>query len=947
MLFCPNPSCPRHAGKTKKPFFSDKSFSHHLQQSPACKAFLFVEQTSLNAPSIWNPSQQPSYSSHLFKKQRLRFNPTVCQQQHSNNTKRDSEEDQSQDDDDVCFAEFSSPANPTFSPLDSCGREESSGRLFDHTELPEESDYSCFTASQQCVTHLIYLLDEMECPDYGFQAIMEWARKWFEAGFDFNPKCKKRSGNLSWMYGLLHNAEQMLPHLETINLPDPLPDMETMNVICYDFVPQLLSILQDPKIMSGDNLVLDPSNPLAMYKPPDGRLGEALSGSVYQEMYHHHVTDPSKQLLCPLICYTDSTQIDSLSRFSLEPFLFTPALLTHAARNNANVWRPFGYVQQLKSNLRSDKSKLSSSAKARNYHAQLGAMLKSLEHVQTGADSRLQNVSIYLFGKSMQVDLLCPILLIAVDTPAADKLCGHYSSYTEGVQRVTCSCDVSFSALDNPNFTCQPVTWEAMHSIATSGSKEECAAVSQHQCHNAFANIDIGDPVYKIFGSVPTDPMHSVRKGIMARAMSLIFDCMTPLQKSRLDQLAQKFHKSHRQSARKTFPQTDFSNGVTNLSNMTASEECGLVFLLICLAQFDEGWKLLNDALVSKGHNTDLSEVLEALEALSCFDAWSRMDKYWKLSQQNEYSTEAKKSLAKMLTMVRDRLPREKGNGWKLPTFHNIMHIISDMCKYGKPNEANTEVGERNHKVFAKRIGRRCRKQHKTFATQVASRLSDSFVIEKLVSAMHLVERDAEDDSCSQDNAGDKDNEESTKGATHYTLLMNGNNIQVTWQSATEEHLLSCNSDLAIFMHYHYNAAENITAIHCCTELMHNQLLMRCHPSYQGEGPWFDWVSVHFEACMVDGRTYPEGNYPCKVMAILPKQRNEFLEETEIIVQSAQARTGTDSVLFNEWELMDGYFVVSPSSIVESLLVLEIEQNRIAVARSYSEWPSCFMNTSY
>jgi hypothetical protein len=72
---------------------------------------------------------------------------------------------------------------------------------------------------------------------------------------------------------------------------------------------------------------------------------------------------------------------------------------------------------------------------------------------------------------------------------------------------------VSFSALDDPTFACQPVTWEAMHFIATSGSKEECAAVSQHQCHNAFANIDIGDPVYKIFGSVPTDPMHSVQKG--------------------------------------------------------------------------------------------------------------------------------------------------------------------------------------------------------------------------------------------------------------------------------------------------------------------------------------------------------------------------------------------------------------------------------------------------
>jgi hypothetical protein len=159
-------------------------------------------------------------------------------------------------------------------------------------------------------------------------------------------------------------------------------------------------------------------------------------------------------------------------------------------------------------------------------------MLKSLQRVQTGADSRLQNVEIYLFGKCVQVDLLCPILFIAADTPAVDKVCGHFSSNSEGVKRLTCSCDVSFSDLDNPNFICHSVTWDAMHKISTTGSKEECAAVSQHQCHNAFSTIEIGDPVYKIFGALPTDPMHSAHKGIMARAMSLVFDCMTPSQKT-------------------------------------------------------------------------------------------------------------------------------------------------------------------------------------------------------------------------------------------------------------------------------------------------------------------------------------------------------------------------------------------------------------------------------
>jgi hypothetical protein len=207
---------------------------------------------------------------------------------------------------------------------------------------PVPSDYACFTTIQKCVTSLMYLLDEMECPDYAFQSIMEWARNCFEVGFDFNPKSKTRLANLKWMYNSLHNLEQMIPSVMSIQLPDPLPDVKSIDVICYDFVPQLLSILQNKEMMSANNLVLDPKNPLAMYKPQDNRLGEALSGSIYKDMYDHLVSDPSKQLLCPLICYTDGTQIDALSRFSIEPFLFMLAVLSHVACFKANAWRPFG-----------------------------------------------------------------------------------------------------------------------------------------------------------------------------------------------------------------------------------------------------------------------------------------------------------------------------------------------------------------------------------------------------------------------------------------------------------------------------------------------------------------------------------------------------------------------------------------------------------------------------
>ena len=69
-------------------------------------------------------------------------------------------------------------------------------------------------------------------------------------------------------------------------------------------------------------------------------------------------------------------------------FWFTPAVLSHVTCSKAEAWHPFGYVQHL----RSKQTKLNGAAKARNYHAQLQAMLQGLQRVQTGVDSRLQNV---------------------------------------------------------------------------------------------------------------------------------------------------------------------------------------------------------------------------------------------------------------------------------------------------------------------------------------------------------------------------------------------------------------------------------------------------------------------------------------------------------------------------------------------------------------------------
>ena len=233
MFFCHNPYCLKKQKNTSRLFPSSKSLSSHFQSFPTCKAF-FMNPKSTSAPTSFPvPSKRASIntSAHLFKKQRLRLNPVFPPQVPANNNTTSNhrtyndgvmpEFDSSFSDDDNADQSVSLENDDYITSNESQNdAPESLGDTFfvDDTEPPVESGYSCFTTSQKCVTSLMYLLDAMECPDYGFKSILEWARGCFEAGFDFNPKCKTRLGNLNWMYASIHNAEQMLPHLEPIDL---------------------------------------------------------------------------------------------------------------------------------------------------------------------------------------------------------------------------------------------------------------------------------------------------------------------------------------------------------------------------------------------------------------------------------------------------------------------------------------------------------------------------------------------------------------------------------------------------------------------------------------------------------------------------------------------------------------------------------------------------------
>jgi hypothetical protein len=122
----------------------------------------------------------------------------------------------------------------------------------------------------------------------------------------FSPPSKDRGANIASIYKGLPNAEMMLPSVVPLLL---VGKTSPVDVIVYDTIPQILSLVHDKKLMLPENVNVDPLNPFAPYKSPNNVLGEVHSGSVYKCMYDKYITDPTRQLLFPLIGYFDKAHI--------------------------------------------------------------------------------------------------------------------------------------------------------------------------------------------------------------------------------------------------------------------------------------------------------------------------------------------------------------------------------------------------------------------------------------------------------------------------------------------------------------------------------------------------------------------------------------------------------------------------------------------------------------
>jgi len=294
--------------------------------------------------------------------------------------------------------------------------------------------------------NLIKLLDDMECPDYALDKILNWAHESFLNGFEFNPTIKTRKGTLKWMKKMVVHNDAFYPNPVSVNLNNETK----IDVICYDFALQLLSILQNKKLMKQENLLLDMNDPTKMYQAPNNILGESLSGSRYRDIYqkeHANNIGNLPLLVVPLCLWGDATHNDTAGRFKLEPWTFSPLIFTEKARRNKDFWGMLGYVKFLKEST-AQKQTYQKGDTTRMYHKQLSAILGSLQ----SCDEKLKNVAIPFDNNEVQYfDITCPVMFVMSDTEGADRICGRYESYRLKIKCHCRMCNVNSDKLDHEN----------------------------------------------------------------------------------------------------------------------------------------------------------------------------------------------------------------------------------------------------------------------------------------------------------------------------------------------------------------------------------------------------------------------------------------------------------------------------------------------------------------
>ena len=332
--------------------------------------------------------------------------------------------------------------------------------------------------------------------------------------------------------------------------------------------------------------------------------------------------DPSKQFCIPIGLYIDASETVVYQRYSFQPLIMFPLILTSKARNYPKSSRVIALIPDLEANSSAVKKqnkmgdRYNRGLSMRNYHMCLSVALESLKRVQRNGGF----VTHLRLGNDVRKRMITvPVAFILGDAKSQDTLTCRYGPHN--TDRMCRACHVSFNKADDTVHQCRWVLHDeftptldllldkelpyipiiANNAMKKAQKKIEKDAYnvlklnSQHACRNAFQDIDFADFPRGIFGSTPHDMMHCFLEGILKYTTRIFMDTFTDSEKAAIDKFVDYIFHNFCSSENKNMLRKNFNKGMTNMTMITADEEIGMALVLLIIGTMPNGYNILKN----------------------------------------------------------------------------------------------------------------------------------------------------------------------------------------------------------------------------------------------------------------------------------------------------------------------------------------------------------------
>lgn len=801
---------------------------------------------------------------------------------------------------------------------------------------------------------LLNMLNNANVPHFLFREIQKWAFEAQQDGYDFYPQRTTRKAEIKYLQRWL-NLKDITPQQVTCYLPGP--DKESVPVTRFDFSTQLMSLLSDRKLVGNlDNLDVNLDDPFSRYVSPGNILSCVNSGQWYNDAYDYCIKDPN-DFLCPIIFAIDESKLQGGGRTGAQPILFSTSLFNQKLRNTSLVWRPLGYIYDLDNiETQIERKAQGNDLKYSRFHSVIAKVLETFVFAQRS--NVLSNVELTIGNFTKIVNIKVPCAFIIGDIQGGDKMCCSSPSYDKRLERICRKCNVRGFQVGDANVQCQRIRMDRIKQMILQNETEALAKLNQYVVYNAWFEVDFGGCVYGIFSAaMAIEPLHSLENGLIPDCLTVLFEeeLNNKNWKTSLDQIAKKMKLWDRQhfltsGSNKEMPSLLWKNGITNITLIPAKEKVGLMLTVIVISLTDEGQEFFNKRLSTKGKCSDMRYVFEMLLA---YWSWLKKPSYWKRNNP-EMTERYKTSIRNMLAKLYALWPREKGNGWQKPKFHEQLHVPDDIERNGSPAGTHSGPTEHNHIEFVKNPARRTQRRQINLDQQIAARFTESYVIRMAHETLENSQKETNNNS----NVTSYCRCYAARIALFKSLKGNG---KFLYQFFIEEQSLKgwkridqnvfdvigeqldCMTTIDWNLHNHNVYKKTISMY---TEYKRNDKIFRSHPDYRSEGEWHDWVMVRWDGNPEKDQPNPknlpisyqdevdEKKYcytPCKIVGLFFEIEDQFGKtEAYAVVWPCDYKFSKFSVFTTTWKLnfkdkqnkKPDYYLINCNSIVRHCLMI-------------------------